>query len=104
MLDKVQQVESELAGRLQQDRQLLVALLRQLPHPAALLSLSGMLVASTLEAKDQEAVETVVAALDGLAMRTPGRVIERTTGEREVTLRLLEASGERPVGWLATVG
>jgi methyl-accepting chemotaxis protein len=103
MLDKVQQVESELAGRLQQDRQLLVALLRQLPHPAALLSLSGMLVASTLEAKDQDAVETAVAALDGLAMRTHGRVIERTAGGREVTLRLLEASGERPVGWLATV-
>jgi len=103
MLDKVQQVESELAGRLQQDRQLLVALLRQLPHSAALLSLSGLLVASTLEAEDQEAVETAVAALDGLAMRTHGRVIERTTGGREVTLRLLEASGERPVGWLATV-
>ena len=103
MLDKVQQVESELAGRLQQDRQLLVALLCQLPHSAALLSLSGLLVASTLEAEDQEAVETAVAALDGLAMRTHGRVIERTTGGREVTLRLLEASGERPVGWLATV-
>jgi methyl-accepting chemotaxis protein len=103
MLDKVQQVESELAGRLQQDRQLLVALLRQLPHPAALLSLSGLLVASTLEARDQEAVETAVAGLDGLAMRTHGRVIERTAGGREVTLRLLEASGERPVGWLAMV-
>ena len=102
MLDKVQQVESELAGRLQQDRQLLVAVLRELPRPAALLSLSGLLVASTLEAKDQEAVETTVAGLDGLAMRTPDRVIERTAGEREVTLRLLEASGERPVGWLAT--
>jgi len=103
MLDKVQQVESELAGRLQQDRQLLVALLRKLPQPAALLSLSGLLVASTLEASDQEAVETVVAALDGLAKRTHGRVIERTAGGREVRLRLLEASGERPVGWLATV-
>jgi methyl-accepting chemotaxis protein len=103
MLDMVQQVESELAGRLQQDRQLLVALLRQLPHSAALLSLSGLLVASTLEARDQEAVETVVAALDGLALLTHGREIERTAGGREVRLRLLEASGERPVGWLATV-
>jgi methyl-accepting chemotaxis protein len=104
MLDKVQQVESELAGRLQQDRQLLVALLRQLPHPAALLSLSGLLVASTLEAGDQEAVETAVAALDGLALLTRGREIERTAGGREIRLRLLEANGERPVGWLATVG
>jgi len=103
MLDKVQQVESELAGRLQQDRQLLVALLHQLPHSAALLSLSGLLVASTLEAKDQENVEAAVAALDGLALLTRGREIERTAGGREVRLRLLEASGERPVGWLATV-
>jgi methyl-accepting chemotaxis protein len=103
MLDKVQQAESELEGRLQQDRQLLVALLRQLPHPAAVLSLSGLLVASTLEAEDRGAVETVVAALDGLAMRTHGRVIERSAGGREVRLRLLEASGERPVGWLATI-
>jgi methyl-accepting chemotaxis protein len=104
MLDKVQQVESELAGRLQQDRQLLVALLRELPRPAALLSLSGRLVASTLEAKDQDAVESVVAAIDGLAALTSDRLIERTAGRREVTLRLLEASGERPVGWLATLG
>jgi hypothetical protein len=73
------------------------------PRQAALLSLSGLLVASTLEAKDQETVETVVAALDGLALLTRDRVIERTAGERAVTLRLLEASGERPVGWLATV-
>jgi len=104
MLDKVQQVESELAGRLQQDRQLLVALLRELPRPAALLSLSGLLIASTLEARDQEAVETAVAGLDRLAALASGRVIERTAGERAVTLRLLEAGGERPVGWLATVG
>jgi len=104
MLDKVQQVESELAGRLQQDRQLLVALLQQVPHPAALLSLSGLLVASTLEAKDHEAVEAGVAALDGPALLARGRVIEQTFGGRAVTLRLLEATGERPVGWLATVG
>jgi hypothetical protein len=68
------------------------------PRQAALLSLSGLLVASTLEAKDQEAVETVVAALDGLAALTSDRLIERTAAGREVTLRLLEASGERPVG------
>jgi HAMP domain-containing protein len=103
MLDKVQQVESELAGRLQQDRQLLVALLRELPRPAALLALSGRLVASTLEAEDQHAVEMTVAGLDGLAMRTQGRVINGMAGGREVRLQLLEAGGERPVGWLATV-
>jgi hypothetical protein len=51
-----------------------------------------------------ESVETVVAALDGLALLTCGREIERTAGGREIRLRLLEASGERPVGWLATGG
>ena len=104
MLDKVQQAESELEGRLQQDRQLLVALLRELPHPAALLLLNGLPVASALEAKDQQAVEEAVAAIHGLAQLTHGRVINWAAGGRTVTLRLLVASGERPAGWLATVG
>jgi hypothetical protein len=103
MLDKVQQAESELAGRIQQDRQLLVALLRELPRPAALLTLSGLLVASTLEGEDQRAVESAVAAIAGLALLTHGRVIRHASGGRTVTLRLLEASGARPVGWLATI-
>ena len=103
MLDHAQSIEAELEGRLRQDRQLLLGLLGQLPQPAALLSLGGGLVASTLPAGDFEAVEAAVAGLDTRKLLAHGSVIREARDGRAIELRLLETEVERPVGWLAMV-
>lgn len=103
VLDHAEETEAELEGRLRQDRQLLLGLLAELPQPAALLSLGGAVVASTLPAADLAVVEGAVAATDIRTMLDQTRVHRKVGNGLEVGLRLLEAEGERPVGWLAVM-
>jgi hypothetical protein len=102
-LDRVEEVEAEIEGKLRQDRQLLLAVLDQLPPPAALLSLGGAVIASTLPEGDLDIVESLVPELKATAILERGRFAETAEDGRRVDLRLLMAANQRPVGWLATV-
>lgn len=103
VLDHAQATEAELEGRLRQDRQLLLGMLRERDEPSALLTLGGDMVASTLARVDLEVLQGFIGGLEapGLMARVP--LVEETVEGRSLRLRLLASSGDRPVGWLATV-
>lgn len=109
-LDAQQEIEGQMRGRLAQQRQLVLGLLAARDAPAAVLTLAGDLVASTLELA---ATRAAVHAAAGAAPPTTGPAVAATApqpvdvelaGRRHrVALAPLTGEGGRRLGWLATV-
>lgn len=103
LLDRQQQVTAASRGLVQQQRQLLLAVVAALPEPAAVLSRSGSLVASTLG----DDLDTQLGAAAGLLSAaeeqaaTTGGPVQIECGGAEFSLTPLVAPTDRRVGWLA---
>jgi len=102
-LDRLRETEGRLEGRLQQQRQIVLGVLDRFPSPAALLSLRGAVIASTLTAQETARLERAAAGV--LPADTAGEMESRTLESegKRMALTLLRAGGIRPVGWLATI-
>jgi methyl-accepting chemotaxis protein len=102
VLDRLAEAEGSVEGRLRQVRQLVVALLDELPRPAAVVSLSGALIASTLKRDLADFVERAARRLPAVAGCDSGEFSAIIEGQA-VRFRVLCAGNVRPVGWLAIV-
>ncbi|MBD3160849.1 MAG: HAMP domain-containing protein [Candidatus Eisenbacteria bacterium] len=104
ILDRQQEVEASARGLSALQRQLLLGLLRERGKPAALLSPSGDVIATTLDAPETERVHEAADQLPKEAGE-PGEeapvVLEREGGA--ITYRRLTTRDGRPVGWLAAM-
>jgi methyl-accepting chemotaxis protein len=104
VLDCLRETEGNLEGRLQQQRQMVLALLDQLPWRAALLSLRGAVVASTLSDAETVGLERAVAGDAALDPEQAAGPRPLNVGGVQLLLKLMRAGGVRPVGWLAVKG
>ena len=103
LLDRQQEVAATSRGLVRQQRQLLLAVVAALPEPAAVLTRSGSLVASTLG----DGLDSRLGAAAGLltvaedeASTTRGPV-QVECGGADFHLTPLVAPPDRRVGWLA---
>lgn len=105
MLDARDELRGRMAGRLAQQRQLVLALLARLGDDAFVLGLDGALLAhdgSAPAAADLAALrEWAVGPGRELAGAPPSSAELALAGDRRVRLELLVAHGGRPVAWLA---
>jgi methyl-accepting chemotaxis protein len=100
VLDRLAEMEGSTAGRLNQERQLTLALLDELSAPAAIVSLTGAVVASRLSVELTRQVEAAARRLPRPEEWSAGdapMVVE----DRGMTFRPFRASGLRALGWLA---
>jgi methyl-accepting chemotaxis protein len=100
VLDRLAEMEGSAAGRLNQERLLTLALLNELPMSAAIVSLAGAVVASSLSAGRTREVEAAARRLPSLEVHQPEESTV-TVEDVGVSFRLLRASGVRAIGWLA---
>jgi methyl-accepting chemotaxis protein len=100
VLDRLAEMEGSAAGRLNQERLLTLALLNELPMSAAIVSLAGAVVASSLSAGRTREVEAAARRLPRLEVHQPEESTV-TVEDVGVSFRLLRASGVRAIGWLA---
>jgi methyl-accepting chemotaxis protein len=100
VLDRLAEMEGSAAGRLNQERLLTLALLNELPMSAAIVSLAGAVVASSLSAGRTREVEAAARRLPSLEVHQPEESTV-TVEDIGVSFRLLRASGVRAIGWLA---
>lgn len=99
-------------GRLVRFRQMVLALVRELPSPAVAITLDGVLVASTLAEEDtcqilergDELRQRGAEALGGAGPNPARAHLELEVGEgRVLALRPLMSASGRPVAWLGLV-
>ncbi len=102
VLDRLAETESSTAGRFRQERQLVLALLAELSEPAALVSLAGELMATTLTPEGNELVERAARRLSDTVDRGANREVSVEVEGHSLTFRPLSASGVRPLVWLVT--
>jgi methyl-accepting chemotaxis protein len=100
VLDRLAEMEGSTAGRLNQERQLTLALLDELPAPAAIVSLTGAVVASRLSVERTRQVEAAARRLPRPEEWSAGDA-PMEVEDRGMTFRPLRASGLRALGWLA---
>jgi methyl-accepting chemotaxis protein len=100
VLDRLAEMEGSAAGRLNQERLLTLALLNELPMSAAIVSLAGAVVASSLSAGRTREVEAAARRLPSLEVHQPEESTV-TVEDIGVSFRLLRASGVRALGLLA---
>jgi len=104
-LDSRGELESEMCGRLAQQKQMVLALLRARGRRAAVFSLDGHRVASTLGEEETGELQRLLEDLrkaDKLQAEEGGRKIQHLETEgRKLAVRLLESPDGRRVGWLA---
>ncbi len=104
MLDAQQELDGRMQGLLGQQRLLVLGLLGELPEPAVVVALDGLVVASSTDEAAIRAVEAAARHLKGQPTHEDApRQVEIAGAGRMVTFRLLRASGGRPTGWLATL-
>jgi HAMP domain-containing protein len=111
-LDRQHELESQMQGRLLEQRRVLVGLLNQWPTPGAMIGIDGELVASTLTADDElelgRLTPRVRAAAKVLMTRRFVKAeelaadIKASDGVRVVRMRALASGDNQIVGWLAT--
>lgn len=111
-LDRQQELESQMQGRLLEQRRVLVGLLKQWPMPAALIGIDGELVASTLSESDEAELDRLTprvrAAAKVLMTRRFVRAeelaadIKASDGQRVVQMRALASGDNQIAGWLAS--
>jgi HAMP domain-containing protein len=111
-LDRQQELESQMQGRLLEQRRVLVGLLKQWPMPAALIGIDGELVASTLSETDEAELDRLTPrvrmAAKVLMTRRFVRAeelsadIKASDGVRVVQMRALASGDNQIAGWLAS--
>jgi len=104
-LDRQQELRRTMEGRLGRQRQWLLGLLGAWAERAALVSLDGEIMASTLGSLDTAAVAEAAARLRE-EVRDAGsgpRDVTLEARDRNIGFRLLLADGTRPSAWLATL-
>ena len=111
-LDAQDELQSEMRGRLNQQKQLVLGILEEISGALLLLGLDGRLIAATCPRFEETFLETV---RDWLLSHRP-EILRQFREEPEESLelrieadevplsvRLLAAEGRRPVGWLIQV-
>ena len=111
-LDRQQELESQMQGRLLEQRRALVGLMKQWPMPAALIGIDGELVASTLSEDDEAELDRLTPrvrmAAKVLMTRRFVRAeelsadIKASDGVRVVQMRALASGDNQIAGWLAS--
>ncbi|MCY1058383.1 methyl-accepting chemotaxis protein [Nannocystis sp. SCPEA4] len=111
-LDRQQELESQMQGRLLEQRRALVGLMKQWPMPAALIGIDGELVASTLSENDEAELDRLTPrvrmAAKVLMTRRFVRAeelsadIKASDGVRVVQMRALASGDNQIAGWLAS--
>ncbi|WAS98551.1 HAMP domain-containing protein [Nannocystis punicea] len=111
-LDRQQELESQMQGRLLEQRRVLVGLMKQWPMPAALIGIDGELVASTLSEDDEAELDRLTPrvrmAAKVLMTRRFVRAeelsadIKASDGVRVVQMRALASGDNQIAGWLAS--
>lgn len=110
-LDARDELEVQMRGRLNQQKQLVLGLLQEINGDLLLLGLDGKLVASTCETLRSESLAAVQTWLVEHRkemirdFRETRAEVELSTdlGGRKLHIRLLAAEGRRPVGWMVQV-
>jgi HAMP domain-containing protein len=111
-LDHEQRIAALAQGRLAEQRELLVSLVRRLDHPTTVVGIDGAIIASTMSVQEQASLETLTPEIRRAAKVLLDRkflsadeltteVLERSTG-RAFSIRALAGGPGRVVGWLAT--
>ena len=112
VLDLRDRDEAAAQGRNRELRAVLVALLREWPHPVAIAGIDGEILVSTLSFEEDEAFGSITpelrkAARTLLSRRflSPAELATeiRTDSRHWVRVRALTVGGERMVGWLVRV-
>lgn len=111
-LDRQQELESQMQGRLLEQRRVLVGLMKQWPMPAALIGIDGELVASTLNEEDEAELDRITPrvrmAAKVLMTRRFVRAeelsadVKASDGLRVVQMRALASGDNQIAGWLAS--
>ena len=111
-LDRQHELESQMQGRLLEQRRVLVGLMKQWPMPAALIGIDGELVASTLNEEDEAELDRITPrvrmAAKVLMTRRFVRAeelsadIKASDGQRVVQMRALASGDNQIAGWLAS--
>jgi HAMP domain-containing protein len=111
-LDHEQRIAALAQGRLAEQRELLVSLVRRLDRPTTVVGIDGAIIASTMSAQEQASLEQLTPEIRRAAKILLDRkflsadeltteVLERSTG-RAFSIRALAGGRGRVVGWLAT--
>jgi HAMP domain-containing protein len=111
-LDQEQRIAALAQGRLAEQRELLVSLVRRLDRPTTVVGIDGAIIASTMSTQEQTSLEKLTPEIRRAAKVLLDRkflsadeltteVLERSTG-RAFWIRALAGGRGRVVGWLAT--
>jgi HAMP domain-containing protein len=111
-LDRQHELESQMQGRLLEQRRGLVGLLNQWPTPAAMIGIDGEVVASTLTHDDEAELDRLTPRIRAAAKVLMTRRfvkaeelavdIKASDGERLVRVRAMASGDNQISGWLAT--
>ncbi len=111
-LDRQQELESQMQGRLLEQRRVLVGLMFQWPTPAGMIGIDGEIVASTLNVEDEAELHRLtprVRAAAGVLMKRRfvkadelSVDIKANDGRRLVQIRALASGDNQIAGWLAS--
>lgn len=111
-LDRQHELESQMQGRLLEQRRVLVGLMFQWPTPAGMIGIDGEIVASTLNVEDEAELHRLtprVRAAAGVLMKRRfvkadelSVDIKASDGRRLVQIRALASGDNQIAGWLAS--
>lgn len=111
-LDRQHELESQMQGRLLEQRRVLVGLLNQWPTPAGMIGIDGELVASTLTVDDEAELHRLTPRVRMAAKVLMTRRfvkaeelaadIKASDGRRVVQIRALASGDNQIAGWLAS--
>lgn len=111
-LDRQQELESQMQGRLLEQRRILVGLMNQWPTPAGMIGIDGELVATTLTSEDEAELHRLTPRVRVAAKVLMTRRfvkaeelavdIKASDGRRVVQIRALASGDNQIAGWLAS--
>lgn len=111
-LDAQDELQTEMRGRLNQQKQLVLGILEEISGALLLLGLDGRLIAASCPRFEEDFLETVRAWLISHRPEILRQFREEPDGDLELhieaqdvplNVRLLAAEGRRPVGWLIQI-
>ncbi len=110
-LDTHDELQAEMRGRLNQQKQLVLGLLEEVEGELLLLGLDGTLIASSCERLQREKLEHVQKwlvdhrkeMLRDFRQSSTEVKMNMELDDQLLSMRLLAAGGERPVGWMVQV-
>lgn len=111
-LDRQHELESQMQGRLLEQRRILVGLMNQWPTPAGMIGIDGELVATTLTPEDEAELHRLTprVRIAAKVLMTRRFVkaeelavdIKASDGRRVVQIRALASGDNQIAGWLAS--